>query len=217
MTVRSRSSQRAGCGIRWPEASRRRIRANEVNERSAMSRRWLWLLLPATALTLLATSSCSTTWPRRDPSGEILPTVTGTSLADEPVTLPDFGGGEPLLLLVGYVQAAQFDLDRWLLGLDQLGWKTRTLEVPTLPGMLPRMFRGFIDGGMRRGIPEEDWAAVVTVYGEAHKLAEFTGNEGTNNGRILLLDGDGRVVFYHDRGYSVASLNKLVAARAAVQ
>ena len=182
----------------------------------AMSRRWLWLLLPASIATLLATSSCSTSWPRRDPSGEVLPQVTGTSLADEPVTLPDVADGAPLLLLIGYVQNAQFDIDRWLLGLDQLGWDTRTFEVPTLPGMLPRMFGNFIDSGMRSGIPEEDWAAVVTVYKEAHKLAEFTGNEGTRNGRILLLDGAGKVVFYHDRGYSVGSLKKLVAARAAL-
>jgi hypothetical protein len=182
-----------------------------------MSRRWLWLLLPVLCATGVATTSCSTTYPRRDPSGERLPQVTGTSLADQQVTLPDVADGAPLLLLIGYVQSAQFDIDRWLLGLDQLGWKTKTLEVPTLPGMLPRMFAGFIDGGMRSGIPEEDWAAVVTVYEEGHKLAQFTGNEGSRNGRVLLLDGAGEVVFYHDRGYSVGSLNKLVAARAALR
>jgi len=182
-----------------------------------MSRRWLWLLLPVTAVTALATSSCSTSYPRRDPSGELLPQVTGTSLSDQQVTLPDVADGAPLLLLIGYVQSAQFDIDRWLLGLDQLGWTTRTFEVPTLPGMLPRMFGNFIDSGMRSGIPEEDWAAVVTVYREADKLAAFTGNEGTRNGRVLLLDADGRVVFYHDRGYSVGSIKRLVAARAALQ
>ena len=69
----------------------------------------------------------------------------------------------------------------------------------------------------RSGIPEEDWAAVVTVYEEGHKLAQFTGNEGSRNGRVLLLDGAGEVVFYHARGYSVGSLNKLVAARAALR
>jgi len=179
-------------------------------------RRLLWLLLPLAAFFALGTSSCSTTWPRRDPIGEVLPQVSGTSLADEVVTLPDIADGAPLLLLIGYVQEAQFDLDRWLLGLDQLGWKTRTFEVPTLPGMLPRMFGNVIDNGMRRGIPEEDWAAVVTVYAEADKLAAFTGNEGSRNGRILLLDGTGKVVFYHDRGYSVGTLKKLVAARAAL-
>lgn len=178
-------------------------------------KRATWIKL--SAVTLLAAvavsaSSCSTTWPRRDPSGELLPTVTGTSLADETVVLPAVGTGEPLLLLLGYVQDAQFDLDRWLLGLDQLGWRTRTFEVPTIAGMLPRMFGNFIDSGMRSGIPEEDWASVVTVYRDAEKLAEFTGNEG-RNGRVLLLDGEGRVVWFHDRGYSVGSLKALQAAR----
>ena len=74
-----------------------------------------------------------------------------------------------------------------------------------------------IDSGMRSGIPEEDWAAVVTVYEEADKLAAFTGNEAGRNGRVLLLDGEGQVVFYHDRGYSVGSLKKLVAARDALR
>ncbi|MFK7741180.1 MAG: hypothetical protein AB8H80_12750 [Planctomycetota bacterium] len=176
--------------------------------------RWLWIV-PVLGATLFATVSCSTTWPRRDPSGQSLPVVRGTSLSDETVELPTVAAGKPLLLLIGYDQDAQFDLDRWLLGLDQLGWQTMTFEVPTIPGMLPRMFGNFIDGGMRSGIPEEDWAAVVTVYAEASKLAEFTGNEG-RNGRIVLLDGEGKVAFFHDRGYSVGSLNKLMAARQAL-
>lgn len=157
-------------------------------------------------------TACNSTWPRRDPTGERFPTVSGTSLAEQPIELPTAGAGEPLLLLVGYVQDAQFDLDRWLLGLDQLGWRTRTFEVPTIPGMLPRMFGGMIDDGMRSGIPEEDWASVVTVYGDAEQLARFTGTEG-RNARILLLDREGTVAWFHDRGYSVGSLRALAAAR----
>jgi hypothetical protein len=128
--------------------------------RPAVARFGLLLLL-----TLL--TSCSTTWPRRDPTGEVFPTVTGTSLAGDAVTLPTLGAGAPLLLLIGYEQEAQFDLDRWLLGLDQAGWRVRTFEVPTLPGLFPRLLAGTIDSGMRRGIPAEDWASVVTVYGDA--------------------------------------------------
>ena len=164
-----------------------------------------------TALVLLA--ACSSTWPRRDPTGEVFPTVTGTSLAGDPVTLPAVGAGAPLLLLVGYDQDAQFDLDRWLLALDQAGWRERTFELPTIPGMLPRMFSGYIDGGMRRGIPQEDWAAVVTVYGDAAAIAEFTGNEDGLTGRVLLLDEGGRVQFFHDRGFSVGTLRRLQACR----
>jgi hypothetical protein len=169
------------------------------------------LLLAGVAATL---ASCSTTWPRRDPTGEVFPTVAGTSLAGDAVTLPAVGAGAPLLLLIGYDQDAQFDLDRWLFGLDQAGWRIRTYEVPTLPGLVPRLLAGTIDGGMRRGIPAEDWASVVTVYGDGARIAEFTGNEDGLTGRVLLLDGAGKVVFSHDRGFSVTMLKALQAAAA---
>ncbi len=167
----------------------------------------------AACLVLLSTVACSTTWPRRDPTGETFPTVTGTSLAGDEVRLPETGAGAPLLLLIGYEQETQFDLDRWLLSLDQLGWRERTLELPTIPGMMPRLFSGYIDGGMRRGIPQEDWAGVVTVYGDAAAIAAFTGNEDGLPGRVLLLDANGVVRFFHDRGFSVGTLNRLVASR----
>ena len=61
---------------------------------------------------------CSTTFPRRNPTGEAFPSVRGTSLEGAEVALPEVGKGAPLLLLIGYEQNTQFDLDRWLLGLS---------------------------------------------------------------------------------------------------
>ena len=55
---------------------------------------------------------------------------------------------------------------------------------------------------MRRGIPEEDWGAVITVYGDAGEIVRLTGNENPANARVLLLDETGKVIWYHDRGYS---------------
>lgn len=172
----------------------------------------------ATAGALLA-ASCRSTWDRRDPTGEVFPDVRGTSLAGDDVALPSAFRGRPVVLLVGYEQFTQFDLDRWLLGLTEAGVAVDVREVPTLPGLAPRAFSGFIDGGMRRGIPSEDWGSVVTVYGDAPKIAAFTGNRDGLPGRILLLDGEGRVAFFHDRGFSVGALKRLRdaidAARAA--
>jgi hypothetical protein len=182
-----------------------------MSSRPYKTRALLAALLLACTLPFLG---CSTTWPRRDPTGEVFPTVAGTSLAGEEVVLPALANGAPLLLLVGYDQDAQFDLDRWLLGLDQVGWRVRSLEVPTIPGMIPRLLGNTIDGGMRRGIPQEDWASVVTVYGDAAQVARCTGNENGLTGRVLLLAGDGRIVFFHDRGFSVGALKQLQQANA---
>ncbi len=162
-------------------------------------------------------SACSSTYPRRDPLGQPFPRVEGQALDGTAVTLPNVGAGQPMLLLIGYQQNTQFDLDRWLLALSQSNWTTKTYEVPTLPGLMPGMFSGFIDGGMRRGIPQEDWGGVVTLYGDATQVAEFTGNDDGLPGRVLLLDKDGRVVFFHDRGFSLGTLAKLQAARASLE
>ncbi|MCR9244702.1 MAG: hypothetical protein NXI31_06705 [bacterium] len=177
------------------------------------------ILIPLLVLfagTLLMLPSCSATYERRNPMGETFPTVTGQSLAGKNAELPTIGRGAPLLLLIGYDQDTQFDLDRWLLALDMAGVQVRLFEVPTIPGMIPRMISGTIDNGMRRGIPEEDWGVVITVYGDAHKIAKFTGNADSLPGRIVLLDADGKVVFFHDRGYSLGTLKKLQAALAAL-
>lgn len=176
----------------------------------------VWILVPLLLTVAIASVACGTTYARRDPTGEPFPTVNGTSLAGDAVQLPATGAGAPMLLLVGYEQEAQFDLDRWLLGLDAAGWRVRSFEVPTLPGLFPRLLAGTIDGGMRRGIPAEDWASIVTVYGDAATIAAFTGNDDGLTGRVLLLDATGKVVFFHDRGFSVGSLQRLQQALAAL-
>ncbi|GDY03831.1 hypothetical protein LBMAG49_31600 [Planctomycetota bacterium] len=164
------------------------------------------LRLLLASLALLA--ACSS-YPRRDPTNERFPTVRGTALDGTEVTLPDAFAGGPVLLLVGYEQNTQFDLDRWTMGLTQMGIKVRALELPTIPGMMPGLFSGYIDSGMRRGIPKEDWGGVVTLYKDASLVTRFTGTQDALPGRILLLDKNGMVVFFHDRGFSLGSLQKL--------
>ena len=175
------------------------------------------LLLLATGLVLLAglpfvLQGCASDVENRDPRGELFPSVSGESLEGETVALPEDFRGQPIVLLVGYEQDAQFDADRWMLGMMQGGMTLPLREVPTIDGLVPGLIAGTIDEGMRRGIPSEDWGAVVTVYGDADKIVEFTGNENGNNIRVLLLDADGRVVWYHDRGYSPGKLIELIEA-----
>ena len=77
---------------------------------------------------------------------------------------------------------------------------------------MPGLIAGQIDAGMRRGIPEEDWGAVVTVYGDGDKIVDFLGNERPRNGRAVLLDATGRVVWFRDNGYSAGNVLSLKAA-----
>jgi hypothetical protein len=157
--------------------------------------------------TLLAVTSCSSTVDNRDPLGEHFPEVAGETLDGETLALPL---DEPSVLLVGYVQDVQFDADRWLIGLLQATPPARILEVPTVAGLFPRLIANKIDAGMRSGIPSEDWEAVVTLYGpDAKRIVELTGSERPRNIRVLLLDADGRICWFHDRGFSAAKLLEL--------
>lgn len=165
------------------------------------------------AVVLLVVSGCASRVPNRTPLGEPLPTVVGEALDGKKVELPKDLAGKPAILLLGYVQQAQFDADRWIMGLLQAKTTVRILEVPTIKGMIPGMFAGMIDDGMRAGIPSEDWGSVVTLYGsDAATFVALTGNSGGPNMRVLLVDGDGRIRWFHDRGYSATKCLELVEA-----
>lgn len=127
----------------------------------------------------------------------------------EKVAIPEKFEGKNTLLLVGYVQRAQFDIDRWILGALQADINVEIVEVPTISGMLPQMVQGFIDNGMRSGIPKSDWGSVVTVYEDASKIIAALGNERPQSAYAVLLDKQGRIVWTSNIGYSAAQILEL--------
>jgi len=139
----------------------------------------------------------------------MFPTVQGQSLSGETVSIPEKFKGKSTLLLVGYVQRAQFDIDRWILGVLQAEVQVQIVEVPTIAGMLPQMVQSFIDNGMRSGIPEADWGSVVTVYGDADKIIAALGNDRPQSAYAVLLDKEGRIVWTSNIGYSASQILEL--------
>ncbi len=172
-------------------------------------RRWAFrsaILAPLIAMpALLLTNGCSSTIANRNPTGERFPSVRGQSLERVATELPESLAGSPAVLLIGYKQETQFDIDRWLMGLMQAGVDAQLLELPTIPGLAPTIASGWIDNGMRSGIPQEDWGAVVTLYGKAAKpVAELTGTENGRLTRVVVLDANGEIIWFDDSGYSVS-------------
>lgn len=164
------------------------------------------IILTVMALVIIG---CSTTYLNRNPVGETFPSVEGQALTEEPRKIPDYFNGSNVALLLGYKQDSQFDIDRWLIGLDMTGTEVKAYELPTIQGLFPRMFQTTIDNGMRSGIPKELWGGVITIYSGGAEVQEFTGNENPNNARVMLLDANGQVIYFHDRGFSVQALNEL--------
>lgn len=160
------------------------------------------------AVTLLL-SACSTNYSSKNVEGMVIPTMAGETLEKKPVTLPAVFDAPLTLLLVGYKQDAQFDIDRWLIGLDMSETNITAYEIPAIQGMFPRMFSTLINNGMRAGIPKELWGGVITLYADGEAMQAFTGNENGNNARVLLIDNKGTVIYFYDRGFSVQALNNV--------
>jgi hypothetical protein len=135
--------------------------------------------------------------------------VSGQSLEKQSITFPQVLDGRNVVLLLGYVQDAQFDIDRWLIGLDMTQTQVDVYELPTIQGMFPRFFKTQINEGMRKGIPKDLWKGVVTIYDDGEKVQNFTGNINPNNARVILLAKDGVVAFFYDRGFSVSAIKSL--------
>ena len=133
----------------------------------------------------------------------------GQSLEKKQISIPGDFNSPLTLLLIGYVQNSQFDIDRWLIALDMTNTHIPTYELPTIQGMAPRMFSTFIDDGMRKGIPKELWKGVVTIYKDGEKIQKLTGNQSPNNARVTLINSKGEILYFYDRGFSVNALNQL--------
>ena len=148
--------------------------------------------------------------PDRNPIGDQFPQVSGEFLTGSKATLPDHFLGNSAMYLVGYTQETQFDLDRWTMGLLEADLSSAIIEIPTIPGLVPTAISGWIDDGMRSGIPKEDWPAVITLYGsDAQEVAALTGTENPRNTRVLLIDDAGVVRWFWDQGFSASSLIEL--------
>jgi hypothetical protein len=145
-------------------------------------------------------------------TGEPLISFKGQSLDGTPYELPVALQGKNALLLFGYIHKSQFDIDRWLIGLNQIQVDVAVFEIPAIQGFIPRLLSTRFDDSMREGIPRELWADVITVYEDGDRVQRFTGNESPKNARVVLLDENGVVTHFYDRGFSVNALNEVAKA-----
>ncbi|MFK7871794.1 MAG: hypothetical protein AB8C84_01300 [Oligoflexales bacterium] len=158
---------------------------------------------------LYTQASCQTTYPNQNPTGSIFPKIIGQSLKGDNFKLPDSFAGEYAVLLVGYDQGAQFDIDRWLLAFTDHQLKTPIFEIPAIDG-IAKLFASKINQGMREGIPSGLWSQVITIYEDSPVLLKITGNKHPKNTRVIVLNPQGKITYFYDQGYAVGALKKLL-------
>jgi hypothetical protein len=124
--------------------------------------------------------------------------------------------GAPVLLLCAYRRGAQADIDRWAAFAARDLPQLAVFELPIIPAPVWRPLQGWIDGGMRGGVPRAQWSQVVTLYRDGAKARAFIGDAGGDRAQVVLLDAAGVVAFHDAGGFRTSSAGRLAAALAAL-
>jgi hypothetical protein len=157
-----------------------------------MRRLLLPLLLAFTACALASTAATA------QAPMVTFPDVTGRNLEGRTLRLPADFEGDRSIVLVAFRQRQQREVDSWMPELNALRAADPDLavyEIPTLSsGWTP--LRGWIDGGMARGIKSQAVREVtVTLYINKGPFKDALAINSEATIHLLLLDREGRVTF----------------------
>ena len=143
------------------------------------------------------------------------PAVSGSNLEGRRFTLPDDFEGELNIVLVAFRREQQSDVDTWVPFLKATAARhgsVRAYELPTLNRNY-RLVRGFIDGGMARGIPDKATReTTITLYIDKSPFKLALGIASEDAIRVFLVCRDGRVLWHADGTYDATSGASLAAA-----
>ena len=136
-----------------------------------------------------------------EPSSEstegTFPPLTATNLEGTTLSLPADFAGERNLLLIAFQREQQKNVDTWLHQMKRFESSPgfRYYELPTIDKLNP-VVRWFINGGMRRGIPDRNARArTITLYIDKPPFREALKIADEKQIYAILIDRSGRVLW----------------------
>ncbi|MBP9087167.1 MAG: hypothetical protein KBG15_13685 [Kofleriaceae bacterium] len=127
----------------------------------------------------------------------MFPTLAARTLANRAVTFPQETAGKVGLLFVAFERDAQEQINSWLAPLlaqyvtsDEVSY----YEIPLIAGGYG-MVAKFIDGGMRRGVPQALHDRTATYYGPRQPFFDALEITDTSKPYLFVLDKQGHIVF----------------------
>jgi hypothetical protein len=152
-------------------------------------------------------------------AADMFPPVTGANLNGKTFNLPADFQAPASIVYVAYVRGQQAQVDSWKAFVARAREAHPAIgvyEVPTL-SRGDAFFRGFIDGGMRRGIPDVATRAVtITLYIDKRPFNESLGIASEGEIAVLLVKPDGAILWSARGAFDAAKSAGLMAALTAV-
>ena len=132
--------------------------------------------------------------------------------------LPDAFAGDPSVVIIAFERHQQREVDTWVPWLGGLRERLPGLEVYELPAIKRRwlLARGFIDGGMRAGIPDLDTRQrTLTAYTDVGALTGALRIDSTNTIALFVVARSGKIEWSGRGAYesdAAADLERAAAA-----
>ncbi|MGP0019838.1 MAG: hypothetical protein ACLPHP_14795 [Candidatus Sulfotelmatobacter sp.] len=124
-----------------------------------------------------------------------MPKTEGESLAGIRVVLPDAAAGKVAVLIFGFTRASKDQTSAWASKL-QADFATRAdFELYQLPVLedVPRLIRGMVISGMRKGVAENNRDHFVPILQGETQLKKFVQYSAPDNAYIVVLGRAGNV------------------------
>jgi hypothetical protein len=143
------------------------------------------------------------------------PKTPGKDLNGRELALPDDFAGRVNLVFIAFEMRQQQEVDTWkslAQGMRKAHPDLQVYELPTISRGYG-LIRGFIDGGMRSGIPDNDTrASTVTLYLDVPAFARALGIESRKTITVLLVRPSGEILARTTGSYSPEAATPLAAA-----
>ena len=143
--------------------------------------------------------------------GDRLPELSGEFLTRRKVVFPQAAEGRVTLLLLGFTYKSRFAVEAWaerFRAQYQSDPRVTFYEAPMIGGVA-RLAKWFIDSGMRRGTPENDYEHVVTVYERTDSWKQRVRFVDPDAAYLILLDQTGKVAWRHQGAFEDAAFEAL--------
>ena len=147
---------------------------------------------------LLLLGSCGTPVKGKpfDPALPQFPVTKGENLNGREFDIPAGFDGQFNILLVAFLRQQQADVDTWLDAARDIAADHPNVEYYELPTLSSAwgLMRGWIDGGMRSGIPATAARErTVTIYTDTEAFRSIGGIDGRDRIWVGIVDRDGRI------------------------
>jgi hypothetical protein len=125
-----------------------------------------------------------------------LPRLQEENLAGHQVVLPDAAAGKVAVLVFGFSHGSQ-TTGAWTKQIRTDFGKSAGFELYQLPVLeeAPRLIRGMIVSGMKKGVAEDQRANFIPVLHNEAELKRLVGYKEADDAYVVVLDRNGTIAF----------------------